>query len=356
MIPVLAGLPANTRAARAPQPKRPRALIICQFSPFPVVTGGYERMIAELHESILPKHEVWFLWNRQKDGSTRLYRQGELVHLNPGLRDLRALEFEFALFINPLAIDREPELALADDVPSFYFVDRYRRSTRDSRFQGALAYSTRDPDDDVLIIGGWFDPAVFRPARIAEDRIVSVARVAAVKNPAALVRGYRERIYARFGLPLWLVGGPDPPSEWALVASYVDGESICSTTDPNDLRATHNWLTGRDIAAMLNRARLWVNAAPLESFCMSLVEAMACGTTCVVNGLYDGFDPAALRPHVHGPIDGPKGDLLDLIEEALEQDIRIDASRFAQQFTSGEVRQRLGTYIERQLAATPPTR
>ena len=332
---------------------RPRALIVCQFGPFPVVTGGYERMIADLH-TVLDDHEVWFLCNRQAQGRNGLYRQGELVAIDPTLGDLRALGVDFALFINPLRIEREPELALADEVPSFYFVDRYKRSTRDPRFVGALAYSAQEPDD-VLVIGGWFDPAIFQPRRQLEDRLVSVARIAAVKNPTALVRGYRERIYARFGLPLWLVGGPDPPSEWALVAPYVDGEAVCSTTNTRDLASRHNWLSSAEIATMLNRARLWVNASPSESFCIAMVEALACGTTCVVNGLYDGFEPAALRPHVHGHIDGPKGQMLDLIEEALERDIWIDASRFVTRYTADTARRRIRAYIAQRLTARSRT-
>jgi glycosyltransferase involved in cell wall biosynthesis len=311
---------------------KPKALIVCQFSPYPVVTGGYERLIADWQAHVFDDYDTWFLCNRQTQGPNRLFHRGVPISVNPTLVELRAHDFALALFVNPL--DDEPEVALADDMPSFCFLERQRSTGR--RFLGTITHSGQ-ASDDVLVIGGSFDGNVFFKRRSAEEAIVCVARICAAKNQIELVRGYRERIYERFGLPLILAGGADPPIEMEAIAPYIDGQAV---------RSTGGWIPARDVAELLNRARLFVNPSPKESFCIALVEAMACGTTCVVNGRYDGFDPAALRAHVTGSIDGPRGSILDHIEAALLGDVRIDVSGWAQQFSLRNARRAIRSFME----------
>src|SRR6267143_1635292 len=182
-----------------------KALIVCQFSPYPVVTGGYERLIADWQSHVFADYDTYFLCNRQKHAPNRLFHRGQGVAVSPTLRELRAHDFALALFINPL--DDEPEIALADDVPSFCFLERQRPA---GRFLGTITHSGR-ASDDVL------------------------------------------------------AGGADPPEELERIAPYIDGAAVL---------ASGAWLSAAAIAALLNRARLFVNASPKESFCIALVEAM----------------------------------------------------------------------------------
>jgi glycosyltransferase involved in cell wall biosynthesis len=321
-----------------------KILIVCRFSPHPVVTGGCERLVADYQTHVFADYDVWFLHNPHRS-SSQLLHYGELVTVDPSLDQLRALDPVFALFFNPIP-EQELVLALADEVPSFCFVESYVPSPVYDRFLGAFTHSPVAGRDNVLVLGGSFDPAVFRKDRQAEEAIVCVARICSMKNQLELVHGYRERIYERFGLPLQLVGGPDPAPSYAAIAPYIDGEAVRCTTDPRAPRSPRNWLDARQIASLLNRARLFVNPSPAESFCLALVEAMACGTTCVVNGAYDGFLGDELRKRVHGHTDGKRGSILDLVEQALEQDVRIDASLWAQQYALPVTAVRIRDFIE----------
>ena len=76
---------------------------------------------------------------------------------------------------------------------------------------------------------------------------------------------------------------------------YIDQVSVRSTIDPGRPDAADNWLPAHEIAALLNRCGSLYTASPKESFGIALAEALACGTTCVLNGDFRGFDPAELR-------------------------------------------------------------
>jgi len=323
---------------------KPKILIVCRFSPHPVVTGGCERLVADYQSHVFADYDVWFLHNPTRAAS-QLLHYGERVAVDPSLEQLRALDPVFALFFNPI-VEQELVLALADEVPSFCFAESYAPSPVYDRFLGAITHSPVSGRDNVLVLGGSFDPAIFRKDRQAEEAVVCVARICSTKNQLELVRGYRERIYERFGLPLQLVGGPDPAPSYAAIAPYIDGVAVRCTTDPLATASPRNWLNSRQIAALLNRARLFVNPSPAESFCLALVEAMACGTTCVVNGAYDGFLREELRKRVYGNVGRKRGSILDLVERALENDVRIDASAWAQQYALPVAAVRIRDFIE----------
>ncbi len=321
-----------------------RILLVCRFSPHPVVSGGCERLVADYQTHVFADYDVWFLHNPHR-GIPRLLHYGDLVEVAPSPATLRALDPRFALFFNPIA-EEELVLTLADEIPSFCFVERYEASPVFDRFLGAITHMPVAGRDDVLVLPGSFDPAIFRRDRRAEEAIVCVGRICAMKNQLELVQGYRERIYERFGLPLVLAGGPDPATAYDLIAPYVDGVSVRCTTDPRAPESPRSWLGARELASLLNRARLFVNPSPAESFCLAMVEAMACGTTCVVNGAYDGFAAGELGPRVFGHIDGVCGSILDLVETALRSDVRIDASEWAQQFALPVVGGRIRDFID----------
>jgi glycosyltransferase involved in cell wall biosynthesis len=164
-----------------------------------------------------------------------------------------------------------------------------------------------------------------------------------------LVRGYKERIYRKYGLPLYLVGGggirhgEDP--YFQQVMGFVDGSAVIATADPAQPLAPGNWLKESELAALLHRARLFVMSSPQESFCIALLESLACGTTCVVNGKYCGFKPEHLCRQVFGSVSEKRGSILDWVEAALEKDVRIDGSAWARQFSLEKIKPKVLQFI-----------
>jgi hypothetical protein len=76
---------------------------------------------------------------------------------------------------------------------------------------------------------------------------------------------------------------------------------------------------------------------------------MACGTTCVVNGDYRGFVAADLRPQVYGHITGQQGCVVDLVAQALHDDVRIDASTWAKKYSVSDTQAVLSRFIDERL-------
>ena len=82
---------------------------------------------------------------------------------------------------------------------------------------------------------------------------------------------------------------------------------------------------------------------------MALIEAIACGTTCVVNGNYWGFAEADLRPNVYGNITAKHGCVLDLVAQALRDDVRIDGSEWAKKYSLRQTSEKLSQFIDARL-------
>jgi glycosyltransferase involved in cell wall biosynthesis len=309
---------------------KPKALIVCSELPYPHVVGGYERMIVDFEQHVFDDYDVYFLLCRRKTPRA-LFHYGHPVDVPLDLATLLGFDFRFALIIrSDIDLDAPRFVApLVASIPSFCFVERHpHRLVRDDRFRGVLTHRTARRHADVLTIGGGYDPATFHPRRREEPFVLSVGRIHPKKNQLELVRHYRDRIYARFGLPLLLVGGDAHHRYTRDVLRYVDGVAVRATFSARE----DGWKRGSEIADLCNRARFFVMPSPRETFCIALVEAMACGTTAVVNGYYGGFPYAELRPRVAGPVSGKRGSILDALEKAIEADIRIDASAWATKF------------------------
>jgi len=327
-----------------------KALIVSSANPYPVVTSGCERLIVDYQYHLLSGYDVYFLATDPASWQPLgLYHQDERVMSAVTLDDLLGLAFEFAFFVGFKS--NEFMRRLISRIPTFCLTDTHpREDLPDSLFKGILAHRTTSPNDALLLMGAAYDSDTFFKQRKGEEFVLSVARIHPDKNQLELVRGYKERIYDKHGLPLYLVGGIGDAGYFSHVNEYIDRASVLSTTDKQQPTAMTAWKSPEEIAALCNRARLFVMASPKESFCMALIEAMACGTTCVINGHYWGFDEADIRPNVFGHTNARQGDILDLVDDALSRDVRIDGSVWARKFSLNETKAKLLAFINERLA------
>ncbi|MDX6402741.1 MAG: hypothetical protein QOH70_196 [Blastocatellia bacterium] len=328
-----------------------KALMVCSESPYPDVVGGYERLIKDYQAHVFSDYDVYFLVCR-RDSLEQLLHYGVPVRSKVERERILAQDFAFAFFVHSdFDCDgRRVVGPLIDRVPSFCFVQLHPNDEiKDDRFRGIITHHSESLHKDVLRIGGAYNPEVFYKDRQSEEFIVCVGRIHPHKNQLELVRDYRERIYSKHQMPLYLIGGSSETDYFALVNQFVDGVSVLSTADPQNPMAGSSWRTSHDIAALCNRARMFVMPSEEESFCIALIEAMACGTTCVVDGIYYGFDENDLRPNVYGNITGTDESILDLIDDVLTRDIRIDASEWVKKYSLSETQKHLMTFIHERL-------
>jgi glycosyltransferase involved in cell wall biosynthesis len=331
-----------------------RALLVSSASPYPVVTNGCARLVSDYLTHLFPADEVYLLLTRPGDWAPLgLYFGGQPVAGDLNVSHLLAYDFAFVLFIG--FKENQFTLELARSRASFCLTDTYPHpDVPHGLFRGILSHRSGDPHPDLLIVGGSYDDEVFHPDRAGHDRggeelVLSVGRIHPDKHQLELCEGYRERIFEEYGLPLYLAGGVADLDYFREVGRYIDGISVVSSIDPGQPLASSNWRSAREIALLLHRARLFVLASPKESFGLALIEAMACGTTCVVNGEYRGFAELDLRPNVYGNITGKRGSVVDLAATALRDDVRIDASEWARKYALREIRRLLSRFIDDRL-------
>ena len=325
-----------------------KALLVSSANPYPVVTSGCERLIIDYQSHLLSDYDVYFLLTRPGGWEpVGLYHHDEPITNDVTIDKILDHDFEFALFIG--FIENAFTRLLVERIPSFCLTDIHPRDDLpEVMFKGIMAHRSTEPNENVLLLGACYNSDTFYKNRQGEEFILSVARIHPDKNQHELVRGYRERIYEKHGLPLYLVGGANDPGYFAEVNQYVDNVSVFSTVDPERPDET-GWQSSREIADLCNRARMFVMASPKESFCIALIEAMACGATCVVDGNYWGFDEADIRPNVYGNTSGKSGPILDLLDEALSRDVRIDGSEWVKKFSLKETKKTLLKFIEGRL-------
>ncbi|MGH8909939.1 MAG: glycosyltransferase [Egibacteraceae bacterium] len=326
-----------------------RALLVSASNPYPVVTNGCARLVSDYQTHMFPHYEVYFLLTRPGDWAPlRLFYQGRPVANDPDIAGLDAHDFAFIFFIG----FKENELTwqLASLRPSFCLTDTYPHpDVPDGLFRGILSHRTDCPHRDLLLVGGSYDDEVFHPDRKSEELVLTVGRIHPDKHQLELVSHYREAIFEEYGLPLHLAGGVTDLAYFRELDRYIDGVSVVSSIDRQRPLAESNWRSAQEIAELCNRARLFVLASPKESFSIAMIEAIACGATCVVNGDYRGFAEADLRPNVYGNITAKQGSVIDLAAQALRDDVRIDGSAWAEQYSLGKTREVLSWFIDERL-------
>lgn len=326
-----------------------KALIASSANPYPVVTSGCERLIMDYQAHLLSDYDTYFLPTRSDNWTPLgLFYQDKPIPGDITVKEILDHNFEFVLFIG--FKENEFTRQLVDQIPSFCLTDIHPRDDLpDHLFKGVMAHLSNGPHKEILILGACYNSEIFFKNRLGEEFILSVGRIHPDKNQEQLVRSYKERIYKKYNLPLYMVGGVGDHAYFMQVNEYVDNLSVFSTVDPERPQAVSGWKSSQQIADLCNRARMFVMASPKESFCIALIEAIACGTTCVVNGNYWGFDEADISPNVYGNTTRAQGSILDLVDEALSRDIRIDGSEWVKKFSLKETKKTLLKFINERL-------
>lgn len=325
-----------------------KVLLVSSASPYPAVTNGCAKLVMDYLESVFSQYDVYFL--ATQPGT---WIPDALFHENQAIRQIdieRLLEhdFAFAFFVGFKinAVTRH----ITSEVPSFCLTDTHPHvDVPDGIFRGILSHRVANLTEDILLCAGSYNSDIFHKDRQSEDLVLSVGRIHPDKNQLELVSQYKERIYDRYELPLYLVGGVDSTPYFAEICRHIDQVSVRSTVETKTPGAADGWLGAQEIASLLNRARLFVMASPKESFGIAMVEALACGTTCVLNGSFWGFDAQDLRLNVYGNITEKRGSIIDLVDEALAGDIRIDGSEWVKKFSLERTAKRQIEFIEQRL-------
>ncbi|HEY6345994.1 MAG TPA: glycosyltransferase [Bryobacteraceae bacterium] len=324
-----------------------KVLLVSSANPYPVVTSGCERLVNDYESGVFSAFDVYFLAAQPETWAPLvLFREGAPV-MDSNFDELPSHDFAFVFFVGFKSNDFTRRLAAA--LPSFCLTDHYPNDDLpDGVFQGILSHRLDAPREDVLLCGGSYNSRIFYPDRQTEDIVLCVGRIHQDKNQLELVTRYADRIYRRHGLPLYLAGGVDDREYYSRVRAHIDGKAIQSTVDPARPDSADGWCTSQQIARLCNRARFFVTASPRESFGIALTEALACGTTCVLNGCFTGFNPAELEAHVYGNIRGKRGEILDLLHQAFNLDIRRDGSEWVKKYSlESATSQQMGFIQER---------
>jgi glycosyltransferase involved in cell wall biosynthesis len=327
-----------------------RALLVSTANPYPVVRDGCQRLVDDYVDAMFPSHELYFLHVAKDDWSPlTLFHEGRPADTNVDLDRLLPYDFEFVMFVG--FKDRDFTRRLTSQRPSFCYTDRFPHpDVPAGMFRGILSHRSAGRDEDILLVGGSFDETVFFRDRKDEELVLAVGRIHPDKNQLELVTRYRETIFEPYGLPLYLAGGVADLSYYREVQRFVDGIGVISSiVDASQPFADANWCTARQIAELCNRARLYVSASAKESFSLAMIEAMACGTTCVVNGDYWGFAESQLRPNVYGNITAKRGSVVELAAEALRDEVRIDGSEWARRYSLRELRETVLRFIDERI-------
>jgi D-inositol-3-phosphate glycosyltransferase len=208
-----------------------------------------------------------------------------------------------------------------------------------SRYMADLASASTGRECAVVPLG--VDHGVFAPIEDAGERILYVADFYAHKRHDLLLDAWLLLPAPR--PVLHLVGNPsvDPQTHAALLAR------IEKLPEPDSIVLEHGISLDRLVDAY-HRARVFVMPSERESFCMPLVESMACGVPAIARGLpslretaregalyVDGDDPARWADAVAQLIEDDAGH--QLLRRAAVQ----VASRYSWSALAAELAQRL---------------
>ena len=332
-----------------------RILMICGQWPYPNIKGGIERLLIDYREKVFAPAKVWncfyrssnniTVMNPERNKTTAKLSSQFFQNVNPDLIVVVNNDVDFLK--NPLL---KSELSRR---PSIWAAQSLQKAGQDEAYKVysglILNYGSGIPDDIALKVGGFYDDSLFNTINLPakKEHIIYSARFDPSKCQLELVKDYKNKIYQKHGIPLLLVGGTFNPSYLKSVQQYVDNKSVLWSG--HTLKKT--WVDGPELANLYKKARAFVLPSKAESFGLSLVEAMACGATCVVDTRFAGIKKEELQTKVYGSVSGSEGKILENLDKVLSDNIHIDGSKWVSKYAINQKRDEILAFLKRRIPA-----
>lgn len=328
--------------------KKPRMLIVCGQYPYPKIKGGIENRIRAYRDFILKDdYEVFFYFYHPPMIPKLKFPNGTEVTA-PTEQQLKAIKPFITFFMNDdVSFNKVPILKHFKETSRSLLMTQKWRVAGSGDYDAVITnYADVPTEDSVLQIGGFYDDKIYFKDRKPERYVLHVGRIHGTKNQVELVKSYKKEIYLKHKIPLYMVGGTFTNDYFQEVYKHVDGTAIIGTCQPNVPYNDRNWINNSALARIYNSARLFVLPSKQETFGLALAEAMACGCTCVVDGEYPGMPQDELKDYVVGNVHEYTGSIIENIDKALTEDIRLDGSEWIKQFSLPEQKKKIVKFIK----------
>ena len=325
-----------------------KILMVCEQWAWPKIKGGIESRIRAYRDVILKDDfEVYFYFTHAQM-VPKLRMPNDMDVVNPPMVQMRAINPDITLFMNgDCGMQKVPILKHFRDTSKTILMTQKWKKGDAAEFDAVITnYADVPTDESVLQIGGFYDSSIFYKARNAEKFVLHVGRIHDTKNQVELVKNYKKEIYLKHKIPLYMVGGTFTNDYFQEVYKYVDGVSVMGTAKKGVPYTDRNWINNKALARLYNSARLFVLPSKQETFGLALSEAMACGTTCVVDGEYPGMPQEELENYVLGNVREYTGSIIQNIDKALTEDIRLDGAEWVRKFSLLEQKRTIIDFIK----------
>jgi glycosyltransferase involved in cell wall biosynthesis len=304
------------------------------------IVGGIERKL-ETYIKILSVEWNVFI----------IFYNGGKFYLSLNLIDFVEMDFLKCLeYINPkfilVADDSMVESLkkfdfleyIYDKFPLFLISQFWGYFTPGKYFRGILANGALIDTKNVFKVGAIYDSDLFFNSKCDRNNIAIYAgRLVHSKNVGFLVSIWNE-IYEKFNTKLYLIGGTHDLSYFNSIQSKIDGNII----------EYIQCLSTAELKNFYDTCRISIMPSKRESLCWTIVESLACGCTCVVDGNYEGIGQN-IKSYIVGESLKCTNNLKKFIYDALEKDIKIDASEFMEQFSIKNRKYEILSFIKERL-------
>jgi len=325
-----------------------KLLMVCGQYAWPKIKGGIENRIRAYRDFILSDdYEVYFYFYHPPMIPKLKMPNGQEV-VNPSEKQLKEINPHITFFMNDdFDFNKAPALKhLKANTRTILMTQKWRIANSGTYDAVITNYADVPTDESVLQIGGFYDNKIYYKDRKQERFVIHVGRIHDTKNQVELVKNYKKEIYLKHKIPLYMVGGTFTNDYFQEVYKYVDGIAVMGTAKPGVPYTDRNWINNEALARLYNSARLFVLPSKQETFGLALAEAMACGTTCVVDGEYPGMPQQELEGQVLGNVYGYTGSIIQNIDRALTDNIRIDGSEWIKRFSLPEQKLKIIDFIK----------
>ena len=228
---------------------------------------------------------------------------------------------------------------MVKDISVLFLISQlWQHVSSGNSFRGILANGAVANTKSVLKVGAIYDSDIFYNSKISRENIaIYVGRLDPNKNVDVLISLWG-KIYEKFGTKLFLIGGTHVPDYFNTIKNQIDGNKIEHIF----------WLSTSELKNYYDTCCLSIMPSKRESLCWSVVESLACGCTCVVDGEYTGMGHE-IKPYIVGESLSWTNSLDKFVYNALEQNIKKDASEYMKGYSIKARKNEVISFIEGRL-------